>query len=276
VRGDTNAAIVAVGRGELLYEVAGEQRLIRPDGRRDRRVGSGLNAARLSVGRFAAPARAHIAILDGHGDVVRTIRLPCRRRRCEGPEVSQVAASPDGNRIVFSRQLNHRGEAPPWELGIVSRDGAEIKTLLYWRSAGFGWRGDWPMGWDFDWSPDGRWLAVADGSRLQIMRPDGSRRRTVVHTGSPNRPRWSPDGSAIAYDLSDADPGGETTRVVDIYTGDWRDIGPGGCPEWNAMRTHLIVTRFDRQRVVVMQMDGVEVGELPLPRVVTCPRVFPR
>jgi TolB protein len=53
---------------------------------------------------------------------------------------------------------------------------------------------------DPDWSPDGRWLAVAriaaGASRVTVLRPNGS---SVRRIGPGRSPEWSPDGRELAF-----------------------------------------------------------------------------
>ncbi|HEY8492170.1 MAG TPA: zf-HC2 domain-containing protein [Dehalococcoidia bacterium] len=49
-------------------------------------------------------------------------------------------------------------------------------------------------------SPDGRWLALDDEGRLQVMAPDGTGRRELVASARyETLPRWLPDGSILYY-----------------------------------------------------------------------------
>jgi Tol biopolymer transport system component len=58
------------------------------------------------------------------------------------------------------------------------------------------------------WSPDGKWLAVADQSELEadgkvslwVMRPDGGEE---YHIGAGDRPIWNPDGTVLVFSTDD-------------------------------------------------------------------------
>lgn len=62
-------------------------------------------------------------------------------------------------------------------------------------------------------SPDGRWVAYEGlASGIHLHRLDGGEK---VHAGRGNRPSWSPDSSAIIYEISDDD--GEKILSSDLY-----------------------------------------------------------
>ena len=49
------------------------------------------------------------------------------------------------------------------------------------------------------WSPDGRFLATPAGNTIEIMRPDGTERRTLRALGRLQWVAWSPDGRRLAF-----------------------------------------------------------------------------
>jgi Tol biopolymer transport system component len=92
------------------------------------------------------------------------------------------------------------------------------------------------------WSPDGAWIAYATGrflrgtatpSRVEIVRPDGTGKHSVVPGGA--APAWSPLGDVIAY---------RSNCGINLVTPDGRDatppsplrcnaIGVRGTPVWS-------------------------------------------
>ena len=83
------------------------------------------------------------------------------------------------------------------------------------------------------YAPDGGTLAYLDSprgdwtsSRLMVADVDGSDPRLLVQGDKVNFPRWSPDGTTIAY--TDADG----IHVVDVSTGETSLVAEGGTSDW--------------------------------------------
>ncbi|MBK6343379.1 MAG: PD40 domain-containing protein [Flavobacteriales bacterium] len=112
--------------------------------------------------------------------------------------------SPDGSRIVFTRQLpaRHPGVANfRWH---GTRHEVRIKGTARFDAL--------PA-----WSPDGAWIAYhscdRQGCHLRKVRPDGSGEQTLVLDGFDNRwPAWSPDGRWLVY----TSVRGDTTQLVRV------------------------------------------------------------
>lgn len=109
--------------------------------------------------------------------------------------------SPDGKRIAFSstRQATEKvGQA--WNaIYVINDDGSGLRRLS-------------PNGvTDYSpaWSPDGEWLACASGSgdaggtKIYVMKPDGSDRKVVVNDGG--WPSFSSDSQSIYFHRKDSD-----------------------------------------------------------------------
>ncbi|TVP96366.1 MAG: hypothetical protein EA381_17375 [Planctomycetaceae bacterium] len=101
--------------------------------------------------------------------------------------VTAIGASPDGCRIAYVRK--------PGQLYVADTDGGEPKLIV----SGF----DVP---DYDFSPDGRWLAYAQrdndfNSDIWIVPTDGSQPAVNVsrHPKNDYSPKWSPDGRILAF-----------------------------------------------------------------------------
>ncbi len=105
--------------------------------------------------------------------------------------------SPDGSRIVFTRQLPardttiHQVDGELFVLDMATRHEVRIKGTARFDAL--------PA-----WSPDGAWIAYhscdRQGCHLRKVRPDGSGEQTLVLDGFDNRwPAWSPDGRWLVY-----------------------------------------------------------------------------
>jgi Tol biopolymer transport system component len=77
------------------------------------------------------------------------------------------------------------------------------------------------------WSPDGRWIAVADGNGVLLVRPDGSAQRRLAEGVTDNQTpaSWSPDSRQLV--VSDG-----TLRVIDVETGSIAALASGDHPAW--------------------------------------------
>lgn len=101
--------------------------------------------------------------------------------------VTALSVSPDGCRIAYVRK--------PGQLYLADTDGGRPRLIV----TGF----DVP---DYDFSPDGRWLAYAQrdndfNSDIWIVPTDGSQPAVNVsrHPKNDYSPRWSPDGRILAF-----------------------------------------------------------------------------
>lgn len=136
-----------------------------------------------------------VAAADGSLVVMSAAGGPARVLSREG-RAAAPASTPDGSRVAFV--LETRGAC---DVMVVPTDGSGAPTRA---SHGADYA------WDPAWSPDGSVLAWHeweltgmswDASRLVVAQPDGTH-RVVIAGGdsvSVGQPRFSPDGSAIAF-----------------------------------------------------------------------------
>ncbi|MEP6538611.1 MAG: hypothetical protein ABJF23_24950, partial [Bryobacteraceae bacterium] len=160
--------------------------------------------------------------------------------------------SPDGRRILFISDSNHR----PVELHVMNADGGNRHLLRRLE----------PVIYAAAWSPDGATIAVTclleagDPMRagLFLMPSNG--------TGTPQRlvrnaftPAWSPDGKRIAYSLES--PRGEWAIHVsdvdgthDLELTDRSRIA--GSPAWSPDGTQIAFDELGGTQISVMAADG--------------------
>jgi eukaryotic-like serine/threonine-protein kinase len=120
--------------------------------------------------------------------------------------------SPDGTKLVFS-QLNDSGIPDIWEIPAL---GGTPRRLIFGAK-------------DPDWSPDGRSLAYLNMADDTIWISDASgqnRRRVMPPPASPlanTQPRYSPDGSELAFVVRPGGPYGELA-IADVASGKVRQL----------------------------------------------------
>lgn len=118
---------------------------------------------------------------------------------------------------------------------------------------------EWPLPLGISVSPDGTTLAVATGSDVWLMRPDGSdaRRRTVARTPAEQvyAIEWSPSGTRLALTMGDVSNCGirctwfvATMSVVgatlhELYAMPGESYRSLGQPYWSPDEQILAVTR---------------------------------
>jgi Tol biopolymer transport system component len=92
-------------------------------------------------------------------------------------------------------------------------------------------------------SPDGSTLAVACSGRLEgicIAHADGTNLRVLVSGPSLFGPKWSPDGTRIAYGDQADGPTGNKVFVMDVATGGTTFVADGFVDDWLDDHTLLI------------------------------------
>jgi Tol biopolymer transport system component len=95
------------------------------------------------------------------------------------------------------------------------------------------------------WSPDGRRLAFDAGTRLAVMRSDGTRFRLLPQvTSDDGEPAWSPDGRRLVLIGPPPSGGRSDLHVLDLASGEpYRLTSDGGrAPAWSS-RNRIAFTR---------------------------------
>ncbi len=151
-----------------------------------------------------------------------TVGVPCGPQGAVFPQFS-----PDGASIVYKvyRGGDHDVRIVPVTGGksVLLVDGATVGTL----------------------SPDGSTLAVGGcgrrlGGGLCIAHADGTNLRALVSGPQLWGPKWSPDGTRIAYNDQADGPTGNKVFVVDVATGETTFVADGFFDDWLDDHTLII------------------------------------
>ena len=147
-------------------------------------------AGRLFVAAIAAALVAGAAL---QAQETRSSTLLTTEHWLDWERVSDAQISPDGSRIVYTRQAVNKLE-DKWEsaLWILNADGSQQRFLVKGQNA--------------RWSPDGKrlmYLAEGEpkGTQLFVRWVDADGPATqITHVAeAPRNARWSPDGKSIAF-----------------------------------------------------------------------------
>jgi Tol biopolymer transport system component len=140
--------------------------------------------------------------------------------------------------IAFHRRVG----STPAEIWVMNPDGSGKRFLA---------RGD-----DYQWSPDGRWIAFDRDDGLYVINRDGRALRRLVEA-SVASPTWSPDGTQIAI-VTFAAGGG--LAVVDVAGGGVRQLtrGEDESPVWSPQGMRIAFMRWtgDRFKIAAIDADG--------------------
>jgi dipeptidyl aminopeptidase/acylaminoacyl peptidase len=149
--------------------------------------------------RLAAASAVAVTIATGASGLraqeTRSTTLLTTEHYLDWERVSDAQISPDGSRIVYTRQhVNQLEDKWESELWILNADGSQHRFLV--------------KGGGARWSPDGkRLMYVAEGepkgSQLFVRWVDAEGPATpVTHvTETPRNAKWSPDGRSIAFSM---------------------------------------------------------------------------
>ena len=138
--------------------------------------------------------------------------------------------------IAFQRKI----EPAPAQIYVMSADGANQRRLA--------------EGWDLDWSPDGRRIALINKG-IDVINVDGTGLRSLVAHAECCGIDWSPGGLRIAY----VERRGITVARTDGTRSDRLTSGYDSSPRWSPNGRKLLFTRTvsdGGNDVFVVNADG--------------------
>jgi Tol biopolymer transport system component len=182
-----------------------------------------------------------------------------QRRLTRGDDDAQIAGlswSGNGRRIAFTRS-GGTDEAFQSAIWVVRRDGRGLRRLTP--------RAERAR--DPSWSPTGGAIAYVSRGRLRVMRPDGTRRRTLptghASLGDVDALDWSPDGREIVFGRTATAAEPRMLYALDVAAGALRRIEPRGVPAatqptWSpsGRRIAFVVPSGSRRGIHVCAADG--------------------
>lgn len=163
-------------------------------------------------------------------------------------------------------------------ISLVDADGTHVRHIADFDQARTASdpHGPWSGGEGFSglaWSPSGDLIAAGRdgkyGGGLEVMRPDGSARRTLVFDSGVEHPSFSPDGRWLVFDnpgahLATSGPG--QVMVIGIDGKNEHPLGDGlapGEPAWSPDGTLIAINNGDH--LTLVRPDGSTVRQIAVP-----------
>jgi Tol biopolymer transport system component len=154
-------------------------------------------------------------------------------------ELSRPIVSRDGTRLAFVKVDNLAGK-PMRRLWVVNSDGSGLRAVLDLFGVGIPIPGALIGGPNAAWAPDGRMLAVNEplpndrsANVIKLLDVDAATIRSVLSApqwATSLMPQaWSADGRHLLTSRGDL----KRIALVDVATGEARDLGEGSAPVWS-------------------------------------------
>jgi TolB protein len=258
----TATTVVLAGKLAFMTSPGGPIYVINTDGSRLRQVGDGLDpmlspdGSRVAFARWRAPGGIYTVVVDGSPQVQAD-----ERAWFLAPRIRHPAWSPDGKRIVFSRELERRQlyrgkEVNPgrWGLLVINLESQSYMDLPTAR-----------FPFSPSWSTDGQIVVYDGGKGLDTVDMAGNRRSLTTEVGD-GAPAWSPVGNQIAFQawqhdhsdimLINADGGGRRALTSQPLLSERQQNNVS--PAWSPDGKHIafVTDRRGRWEIWVMNADG--------------------
>jgi Tol biopolymer transport system component len=190
----------------------------------------------------AGPNPSHengaLTYIGDHGRVVLLNRATGATRVLTPPSTSSFDWSPDGSQLAYA--LNQDGQCVLWVLDMRTNERRVLHTRTNERRPLIGCPKS-PFQFSFDWSPDGKRLALGHASvgagayvvnGIEVFDAGGGDPIRLSGPGRPfeenaSLPTWSPDGTRLAF-VSGAD-----VWVMDADGSHPHEIATGWLPAWS-------------------------------------------
>jgi Tol biopolymer transport system component len=208
-----------------------------------------LTSGALSLGRAGFPrwlpdGRLAVTVVDNNlpppGCAVEVLDLASQQRSRVADGAIEVAFSPDGSLVAL-----HTAEVLSRDVGIfgipdirfvverrvsVARVGSDREPV------------DLGLGWLYDWSPDGSYLAFVGDGRVRIYSPSDER-VFDLGTGAGTAPAWSPNGKMIAL-VRAVESDRQAIYIIDVdEPSRERFLTYGHSPSWSPDGKRIVFSR---------------------------------
>ena len=132
------------------------------------------------------------------------------------PSITLLDISPDQTELLIGSQLTQEIELQLWVMSVLGGSPRSVSNLRAHAAA---------------WSPDGKQIAYANGSKLYLADSDGAQSRELVDVpyGLSYNLCWSPDQHLIRFDVQD--PRTRSTSLWEVNA-DGTNLHPL-LPDWN-------------------------------------------
>jgi Tol biopolymer transport system component len=165
------------------------------------------------------------------------------------------------------------GTAQSQAIYVMDPDGGNIRHIADFETTPGTWDPNAGSGFSgVAWSPAGDLIAAGRGGKygggLEVMRPDGSNRRTLVFHNGLDHPSFSPDGKWLAFDQYGQQALGgyhEQQMIIGVDGKNAHPLGsgaPAGDPAWSPDGNQIVIAQ---SALTIVGSDGSFVRKIDGP-----------